>query len=306
MTSGIVTIATGSDRYYTMARNLLHSIRVTSPNTKVAILTDKNNPYMHEYDDVVILKTPHNSYLDKIDLLIECPYDENIFLDADSLVYKNIDYFWTLFRAGSDFSYLGEKMALDYTEGFFALHDVDGKFDRPIHYIPRLHGGLYYIRPGEYCSSMWELCMRIKDNYPSYHFKIFKKPADEPIYALAASLMDSSAVKRINDICFLPVSQKVYANFQKGQLDYVENGVNYSASILHFSNRNTEKALYRSEVDKIESRINKKAFYISKRYIYLLSDHFGTKEKAKSTIYELMPQWLQDAYHQLKRIKGAK
>lgn len=301
MSSGIVTIATGSDRYYTMAKNLLHSVKIQSPNTKVAVITDQNNPYAHEFDDVVILDAPYNSYLDKLDLLIKCPYDENIFLDADSLVYKNIDYLWPLFRAGSDFSYLGERLALDSAEGFFEFLNVNGKFEYPIHYIPRLHGGLYYVRPGEYCSKMWELCMKIKDTYQSYHFKIFKEPADEPIFALAAAVMDSSVVERINDICFLPVSEKVSANFLTGQLDYVENGINYSASILHFSNHNTEKAFYKDEVDKIQSRMNKRSVFLSKRFFYHLSDSFGTKERAKCTLYEWAPQRIKDLYHYLKR-----
>ena len=50
MSSGIVTIATGSDRYYIMAKNLLHSIKVISPSTNVAIITDKYNHYIYEYD----------------------------------------------------------------------------------------------------------------------------------------------------------------------------------------------------------------------------------------------------------------
>ncbi len=301
MSSGIVTIATGSDRYYIMAKNLLHSIKVISPSTNVAIITDKYNPYIYEYDDVVMLSSPNNSYLDKIDLLIKCPYDENIFLDADSLVYKNIDYLWALFEGGSDFSYLGEKLALDSSEGFFELHNVDGEIEYPIHYISRLHGGLYYIRPGEYCSRMWELCMKIKRDYYKYNFKIFKEPADEPILALAASIMDSTVVEKINDICFLPVTQKVYANFLKGKLSYLEKGEFYSASILHFSNRNTEKAFYKNEVDKVESRLSKKCFFLSRWLLYYMTDHFATKEKAKCTLYELMPQWVKNLYHCLKR-----
>ena len=67
MSRGIVTIATGEERYYVMARNLLRSIRLVSPNEKVAVITDENNPYIEEFDDEVILESPYRSYLDKID-----------------------------------------------------------------------------------------------------------------------------------------------------------------------------------------------------------------------------------------------
>ena len=119
MTQGIVTIATGSERYYKMALGLLYSIRVTNSEMKVAIITDSNNKDINEFDDVVILETPYNSYLDKLNLLINCPYDENIFIDADSLVYSDSSYLWKEFRNTTDFSCLGERLPLDSDQGFF-------------------------------------------------------------------------------------------------------------------------------------------------------------------------------------------
>ena len=71
--------------------------------------------------------------------------------------------------------------------------------------MPRLHGGLYFIRRGTWCNEFWNLCMHIKENYSSYNFKIFKKPADEPIIALACAIKNVVLVERINDICFLPI-----------------------------------------------------------------------------------------------------
>lgn len=307
MSSGIVTIATGGKRYYDMARNLLYSIRVVSPDTKVGIITDCSNPYIDEYDTHVILSTPSNSYLDKIDLLIHCPYEENIFLDADSLLYKRIDYLWDLFRPGTDFSFLGERLPLDYLDGFFKLENINEKIEGEIHYIPRLHGGLYYIRPGEYCTQMWNLCRKIKDDYKTFKFKMFQEPADEPILALAASIMNSSVVERINDICFLPVTQKINANFLKERLSYIENGVKYSGSILHLSNHNTERSFYKSEVDKVMFRFSQKKLFISKYPIYFLNEYFGNRERIKCTLYKYAPECIKDTYHQMKKfIKGRK
>ena len=99
LTKGIITIATGNERYYKMALYLLYSLRISNPEMKMAIITDKQNLCTNEFDDVVILEEPHKSYLDKLDLLIRCPYDENIFIDADSLVFSNIDYLWKCFEA---------------------------------------------------------------------------------------------------------------------------------------------------------------------------------------------------------------
>ena len=54
MTAGIVTIATGHERYYRMARNLLNSIRVSNPGLKVSLITDRGNYMTEEFDDVII------------------------------------------------------------------------------------------------------------------------------------------------------------------------------------------------------------------------------------------------------------
>lgn len=251
MTFGIVTIATGSERYYVMARNLLHSIRVSNPDLKVSLITDKGNHMAEEFDDVIILENPKCSYLDKVDLLINCKYDENIFIDADSLVIGDINYLWDHFRQGTDFSALGERLDIDSPNGWFAKGNV-GEFNDRISYVPRMHGGLYYIKKGDYCNKMWELCMYIKENYQKYKFASFSKPADEPIMALAGTVMNATFVERIQDICFFPRVNVKEVNIKTGKIQYEQKGESYNGSIIHFTNKNTEKEIYKKLVKEID------------------------------------------------------
>ena len=89
MTKGFITIATGDERYYRMARTLLRSYRQTCAEpVRFAVIADRENEYTAEFDDVVILEKPTNSWMDKLQLLQCCPYDENIFIDADCLVIE--------------------------------------------------------------------------------------------------------------------------------------------------------------------------------------------------------------------------
>ena len=93
MVRGFVTIATGHERYYRMARNLLRSYRQNcSERVRFALIADRRNEYTEEFDDVVILENPANNWMDKLELLCNCPYDENIFIDADCLVYRDIHW----------------------------------------------------------------------------------------------------------------------------------------------------------------------------------------------------------------------
>ena len=93
MQRGFVTIATGDERYYILARNLLRSYRQnTATPMRFAVIADRHNQYTEEFDNAVILDNPTNSWMDKLTLLTSCPYDENLFLDADCLVYRDINF----------------------------------------------------------------------------------------------------------------------------------------------------------------------------------------------------------------------
>lgn len=90
MTRGFITIATGKELYYTLASNLLKSYRLfTDEPCPFAILCDRENEVTAEFDDVVILDHPLNSFWDKFELLKLAPYDETIFIDADCLAYAD-------------------------------------------------------------------------------------------------------------------------------------------------------------------------------------------------------------------------
>ena len=56
MTKGFVTIATGKEMYYAMARNLLMSYRFHNHGgPPFAIICDRENNYTEDFDDVVSL-----------------------------------------------------------------------------------------------------------------------------------------------------------------------------------------------------------------------------------------------------------
>ena len=99
MTKGFVTIATGDDRYYRIAVNLLRSYRKNCEKPMpFAVIADRVNEFTDEFDDVIILDNPTLSWMDKMRLLDSCPYDENLVLDADCLVYQDINFFGIYFR----------------------------------------------------------------------------------------------------------------------------------------------------------------------------------------------------------------
>ena len=88
---GFVTIATGQERYYKLARNLLHSYRLFAKDPfPFAIISDRENEYTSEFDKVIVISDASNSYNDKLKLFRELPFEETIFIDADSLAYGDL------------------------------------------------------------------------------------------------------------------------------------------------------------------------------------------------------------------------
>lgn len=107
-TKGFITIATGKPYYYQLAANLVQSYRYhTKQAMPFAILAEEENEYTALFDDVVVVKDAKRTFMDKFLLFELCPYDETIFIDADSLCYGDLNAYWDLFKDATDFSAVG-------------------------------------------------------------------------------------------------------------------------------------------------------------------------------------------------------
>lgn len=254
MKRGFVTIATGDDHYYLLARNLLRSYRLNCKDPMpFAIIADRDNDYTREFDDVVIIDKPTKTWMDKLRLLDSCPYDENLFLDADCLVYRDINFLWELFRDADDFSCFGKALPLDDKGGWFT--NQASQF-YPIHFCTHLHGMLYFMRNSETLERMQELCRDIISNYGKIVFKGFnEKLADEPVYALAMAVLDLRPVDRKPDYyCFVPYASKFSSNYERRTVRFTNptDGTVDGCCIVHWGKRNTLRAQYRFAASVID------------------------------------------------------
>ena len=79
LNKGFVTLAVGDECYFKLATNLLRSYRMhTISSIPFAIITDRENEYTNLFDKVVLLEHSHESYLDKIEILNQPPFQRNI------------------------------------------------------------------------------------------------------------------------------------------------------------------------------------------------------------------------------------
>ncbi len=190
LTKGFITIATGKEQYYIIARNLLRSYRFTTKNPlPFAILCDTENEYTKEFNDVRIFGNPTCSYLDKLNMFDLLPYDINIFIDADCLAFRDVNRLFDIFENADDFCCYGRVLPLDDKTGWFEYENLNADLQKQIDYVIGLHGGIYYMRKTEKCKKVLDDAKTFSINYADYKFKgKFETPGDEPVVALSMAI----------------------------------------------------------------------------------------------------------------------
>lgn len=270
MTRGFVTIATGQERYFNLARNLLYSYRqFASVKYPFAIICDKENEYTVEFDDVILMKDAYCNYLDKLSLYDYLPYDETIFIDADSLAYGDLDEWWSIFKNADDFSLFGYMWTdLNSGRGWFVPNGLKEYQDK-VSYIPDFNGGIYYMRRGEICKEVFTLANYFAEHFSEYQFNGFDEPADEPVLALAMAVCHCCPIDvHEKGLIFAPAPKMVDLDITVPKAYYHKNGQGYNVNLIHWSNYRTKLSLYRFEVEKLMALRTKETSGLKYNFYY--------------------------------------
>ncbi len=260
MTKGFCTLAVGDKAYYQLATNLLLSYRLHTKNPlSFAIICDHENEYTKLFDKVVILSHSSCSYMDKIEMLNSPPHDYNVFIDADCLVYQDINYLLDLCKNGVTL-FGGTHSLSEVGRGWFDANSLY-EFTKRVNYNISSHGGIMFFRKDGLTKSVYNDCKAIARHYSDFHFAMFEKPADEPIVALAMAANNCVPISRqdyYDAYGFYPTFKDCRMNILKGIMSYTFDGYNWieNVKIVHWQNRNTQKAIYRTEVKKMELFMN--------------------------------------------------
>lgn len=239
---GFVTIATGDPKYYQFAVNLLRSYRQNSADTApFTLICDRECAEAREFDSFVLMKKAHRSYLDKLALSQYIPYEETIFVDADSLVLRDTRDLWTDFEGEPDFCCYGRVYPLESRRGWF-FYEGMGELKPLLTYNVNLHGGIYYMRKTEECSQVFAKALELLERYDQYSFSTFEAPADEPLLALAMAIMGIKPREYCGRMLYLPHCNNQLKLRRDGKL--VLNKREVDPVFLHFGNRNLGGFLY--------------------------------------------------------------
>lgn len=254
LTKGFVTIATGKEQYYEIARNLLRSYRFTTKeHLPFALLCDTENEYTKEFDDVRIFPDPKRAYLDKLNMFDLLPYDINVFIDADCLCFGDINRLFDIFQKADDFCCYGRVLPLEDKTGWFEYENLNEDLQKQIDYVVGLHGGIYYMRKTEKCKKVLADAKAFSENYTDYKFKgKFETPGDEPVVALSMAVNGCKPIPHdfSSIVCW-------WEHENLFQLDITNkialcNPLNTKTDIVHWGTRFTKSIPYCREVAAME------------------------------------------------------
>ena len=272
MTRGFVTIATGSLDYYKMAYFLVTSYKFYNRNgAPFAIICDKENEYTKAFDKIIVLDKPSFSYIDKIQLPNIYVWDETIFIDADSLIYGDINNLFNAFDENIVFSGHGHTRDPDSRSSWFTK-DGAGEYKELIDYSISLFGLAYYYKYGDELLKFAKVCNHILDNFTSFRFAV-SKPCDEAVFSLSMAVCG-----------YHPLSNKIvnstFETFTRSKslkkIKIEAKPFTKTCRIIHFGNIHTHSSKYKYDIYRlnclIQNKIPKSIYFI--RFVWWLRYKF--------------------------------
>ena len=91
---GVVYIATDTKHVIEACKSAV-SLRNSTPNITITLFTGEMSEYSC-FDEIVIIKEPQNTYIDKVLWMYSSPYIQTLFLDTDTYVYDDISELFDL------------------------------------------------------------------------------------------------------------------------------------------------------------------------------------------------------------------
>lgn len=261
---GFVTVATGSEKYYKLAENLLRSYKKRGQGQyPFALICDRENEYTKAFDDIVLTEDFGKGTVDKL-LMRYSPYDETIFLDADTLILENIDDLWAMFADGDDVSAFGCVLPLDSQNGWFT-YEGSGKYKSLVKYLISMNGGIYFARKGELADQVFQTALEVMEEYANIDFKYFSTPQDEPLMAMSMVINGCKPCEKKYDMIILPACDSKVTTDADGNV-YEDKKLS-TAKMIHFSTPRTELFLY-NYLNAVNSMPGSRRLYIKTKLRY--------------------------------------
>lgn len=268
MDKGILTLAIGR-KYITQARYLAYSCILHCPSLPRAIITDEKPECLKGLYDVVIRYTENmgDPFYMKLQLHRHSPFFETLFLDADTLVYKDLRFMWDHFDNRS-IVYYGECIK----EGNWYIKDVAHAlkaYDIP--WVGLFNSGSGFLfRKDEKGMTVLDYAARLYREHKDIEIPFFRGECfpDEPFLGIAFGKYNQSPISDFGQFGHsLICASKIKLDIIKGISKFIKTNhitgsvKEVSPAVVHFTGNtltgNSSSSYYASE--KIKLLFNNKS-----------------------------------------------
>ncbi|MDN5747147.1 MAG: hypothetical protein L0H64_01230 [Pseudonocardia sp.] len=233
---GVTVMTYGAARYHAQAADLTRSLRLHSPSLALAVVTDRpTDPLLDTlFDHVVPLPpgVPADGRA-KLDLDLHSPFERTLYLDSDSLVFRDVSFVLERYR-GREIVVLGRQISEGHWYGDVpALCRLAGSSS-----IPQFNGGVLYFADTPVTRAVFGFARELASRYGELGLDRFNGGiADEPLLAVALARHGIMADPRDGDtsVSLLGLQGEPELDVAGGHASFVKNGRHVAPAVVHFA-----------------------------------------------------------------------
>jgi hypothetical protein len=251
---GILTMAYGGVRYRSFAVALARSLQLHSPGVPRAVVVDGRDRRLGPLYAHRVRFDPARGagLLQKLWLPEYSPFDETIFIDADSLLVRDLAFMWRVFE-GRGFAVVG---ATQRSDGEW-WGDIAARCRRfGLQTLPAFNGGLYYFDRGPESAAVFAEARNLAARYDELGFARLSNGSavDEALFSVAIALHAPAApVEDHGRAMRTPLRKRgdLRIDVLRGHACFVKEGQVVEPAIVHFASYSTTLFDYRRECLKL-------------------------------------------------------
>lgn len=283
MKKGFLTVATGEYFHY-LAINMRNSYHYSQKQKyPLAVITDPDGEVLlrHYFDDVIVIPEKDAGYINKLRIQSLSPYDETIFIDADTLIVRDISDWWDVFGgSGFDVAVWGWNCDISNPRCGKLISPKAAEKYGITRYIG-FNGGVYYFKKTPKAEHIYARAMELLDSYIEDEQYLFNgKMGDEPVMAVA---LLENGVYGIEDpdkkrMFCTPGMRNLKIDLLTGKCTFTKYDYQVWPAVMHWGTLETKKPTYRREVRILNMYLNKfpKLFcYVVGWCVYLWDSAFA-------------------------------
>ncbi len=248
---GFITVASG-EAYLEMAEHLIMSYRLYSNcSLPFYVITDaEGGKRLNKLFDGILVSDLSKSFMDKMLFFTDSPFDESIFIDADSSITGDMNYLFDVFeKNNSDLSAIagikdisagkkGIQFGTEAIEAFNIKHD-----------FPNFNGGIYYYKKSDKSNEIIQFMLHeLVEKYWEYGLGSngSTRMEDEPLVVVAMLKYGLNPVPQTSNIMYLVhEGDGVVWNMEAETCSYKYYDQDVHPTIIHWKYGGTETYTYR-------------------------------------------------------------